>query len=92
MTSGQQEHPYHHLDNLERLTRLEVYAEVSRKDSMELIRRLDRLEAKLSSLDDDIKAAKVGGKIAWFLGGIIIAVLSAIGGSKLLPFLNGLPR
>lgn len=75
-----------------RLTRLEVYAEVARKDQAELIRRFDKIESKLAAIDDDIKAAKIGGKVVWFIGGVIITFVAAVVSGKFLPFLWALPK
>jgi hypothetical protein len=81
-----------HIDPvIERLVRVEVLTEVNGKQSAEILRRLDAMQDRLEKIDADVNAAKVGGKVAYYLG---LFIASAVGFAinHFVPFFSTLPR
>ena len=92
-----------HIDpSIERLVRVEVLVDVTRKEIgerfSEIVKRFESLNQKfetlsqrLDSIDDDVKAAKIGGKTLWVVGVVIAGALGFFA-HNILPYFGSLPR
>lgn len=81
-----------HIDPVvERLIRVEVLNDVTRKDVAEIKTMFREMRDRLDKIDDDIKAAKVGGKTLWTVG-VLVAGLLGFFAHNILPYFGSLPR
>lgn len=75
---------------LERLIKVEVLNDVTRKDVAEIKTLFREMSTRLDKIDRDIVAAKSGGRVAWVIGGCIAATFGFL--ANHIPFLSSLPR
>ncbi len=84
--------------NLERLVRMEVLVDETRREIAagfaDLRRKLDRLDARVGETEDAIKTAKIGWRVMWLFGSFVLTLAGAVGAllAKWLPLFGALPR
>lgn len=82
----------------ERIVRLEVLVDESRKEMrdgfLRIEKQLDKIQERMDHAEQDIATARVGFKTLLWVGGVLMTVAGTVGAivSKYLPFLSGAPR